>query len=151
MRNLNWIELGSFCAALVVLIGLPASAFAYDRIATTNSITLVGHIAESGGWSQKTIRVEEGQRVQLRLTSHDVAHGFVIDETDIGRVHVDAGKFTTVDFTAPEAGIYVFHCTVVCSPEHGLMTGKLVVTAKSQAALPGLTNQLARYLTTFAK
>ncbi len=143
MRTIRWLEWGAAVLVSAVLVGLPAGVFAYHAAVTAGAITVTGRIFESGGWAPQTITVEEGQPVRLRLTSHDVAHGFAIPSLGVGPIRVEPGKFTVVEFTASRAGTYPFMCTVVCSPGHGMMVGQLVVKPRGEAAAPALPTDMA--------
>ena len=129
LRRLEW--LGLLLVALVVL-GTPLAAFGYQayRQAAAGEIVVLARIPESGNWSPEVIRVKQGQTVRLRLTSEDVTHGLLAPELDLFVDHISAGKYTTVEFTASKPGEYPFYCTVVCSPLHAEMIGKVIVEAE---------------------
>jgi cytochrome c oxidase subunit 2 len=124
------LEVIATALVLLVLIGTPAASFAYEsflRSEHAHEFTLVGKDAQ---WDVTAIRVHEGDRVRLRITSGDVIHGFEIDGLGIEVDEVYPGKFVTVDFTADKAGTFEFVCTVRCyedRAEHKDMMGSLIV------------------------
>ena len=115
---------------LFALVGTPAASFAYEsylRSEQAQEFTLVGKNAQ---WDVTTIRVHEGERVRLRITSGDVIHGFEIDGLGVEVDELYPGKFVTVEFTADKAGTFEFVCTVRCDEDraaHKAMTGSLIV------------------------
>ncbi len=72
------------------------------------------------------LRVNPGDRVTIVLATSDVMHGLSIDGYGIETMTqpTRTGKIT---FVADRAGVFRFHCTVVCGNMHPFMTGKLVV------------------------
>lgn len=79
------------------------------------------------GFSPDPIVVQVGESVRLLLTSRDVTHGIMIPEVDVS-TSIPVGEQTSLPFTAPDVpGEYPIFCSVFCGPEHGNMTGRLVV------------------------
>jgi cytochrome c oxidase subunit 2 len=124
MRSL---EIGALLLALLVIVGLPAAAFGYQdllRPRPDREFTLVG---SGGRWSQEELRVRQGERVRLRVTSADNLHGFRLEGYDIESDEIYPGKVKEFEFVANEVGAFPFYCTVICAPDHGKMGGMLVV------------------------
>ncbi len=134
------LEIVALLAVLVVVLGTPAAALGYEallRSQTANEYTLIAYAPEGGNWSPSTIRVKQGERVRLRLSSADVAHGLAIPGLNVSVKEIYPGKFTVVEFVADKPGTYPFVCTVLCSPQHGGMKGEIIVEgtgASAQAA-----------------
>lgn len=72
------------------------------------------------------ITVKKGQKVQLKISSVDVTHGFSLPEFKV-RVNLEPGQTQTVEFVASQAGTFTFSCSVFCGDGHGGMKGTLVV------------------------
>lgn len=72
------------------------------------------------------ITVKKGDRLRLKITSTDVAHGFAIKEYGI-RQKLDPGKEEIVEFTADKTGTFTYYCSVQCGSGHGAMKGTLIV------------------------
>ncbi len=76
---MRMMEIAAVILLLVSIAGLPAAALGYNSLRHSGHdgevITLTG---AQGGWSQDTIRVKQGQRLNLRLISNDVVHGFML-------------------------------------------------------------------------
>ncbi|WP_101298301.1 cytochrome c oxidase subunit II [Halegenticoccus soli] len=79
-----------------------------------------GHTADG------TLRVPQGETVELVVTSRDVFHNFGIPEL---RVKADAipGQTTTARFTPSETGTYQANCYELCGAGHSYMTAEVVV------------------------
>jgi len=92
------------------------------------------------------IHVKVGERVQIKLTSADRAHGLKLDlypegASEDGKpglvfdhpqddAKVEKKKDRVIEFVAGRAGTYDFKCSVQCSMfghGHDKMTGKLIV------------------------
>lgn len=72
------------------------------------------------------IEVNQGDVIQLTLTSKDTEHGFSIDEYDVN-VAVKGGETQTVTIQADKKGTFEFYCSVPCGSGHKDMKGKLIV------------------------
>lgn len=122
------LEIAAVILVLVSVVGLPAAAFGYESLRHSGHdgqvITLA---AADGAWSHDTIRVKQGEKLRLRITSNDVVHGFVLKAYGIEIDEIYPGKIQVIDFVADKAGTFSFTCTVLCSPDHRDMKGKLVV------------------------
>jgi cytochrome c oxidase subunit 2 len=119
---------GALLVALV-LIGTPASVFAYQAIASSSAEckTIIMRTYENGNPTPVETRVKKGERVCLRLTSYDVTHGFVISDLGVDAGEIHAGKWTRVEFVPEEAGTFNFVCSIRCSPMHSRVRGQIVV------------------------
>ncbi len=125
---MRMMEITAVILLLVAISGLPVAALGYESLRHSGHdgavITLTG---EQGAWSQDTIRVEQGQRVHIRLISNDVVHGFMLKGYGIEINEVYPGKEKVIDFVADKAGTFAFVCTIPCSSDHRDMRGNLVV------------------------
>lgn len=126
MRKLQELIAGLLIALCV--IGIPVGAtVAKNALKEPQTIDLVIRQHEAGGFSRKTIRVKEGQPVRLRLISEDVTHGFIIGELGVDAGLIKPGKPVTVEFVPERKGEFSYVCSVVCSPAHPKLRGKLIV------------------------
>jgi cytochrome c oxidase subunit II len=83
--------------------------------------------AERFTFSPSEVRVKAETPVEIRLRSDDTNHGFRILGTEINVTIPKRGKGkTTVMFTPPKAGKYVFECSKVCGAGHAFMRGTLI-------------------------
>jgi len=82
---------------------------------------------ESGGFDPDVIRVKKGEPVKLILIGMDVSHGFTIESLGVDAGVIHPGKEVVLEFTPEKTGVYVFKCTVNCSPYHHFMRGRLIV------------------------
>ena len=95
--------------------------------------------ARSFAFEPAVLRVNEGDRVTLRLRSSDVVHGFYLDGHDIdatvyplrrefevrsARAQQATEAFT---FTASRPGKYRYRCSITCGAMHPFMVGELIV------------------------
>lgn len=130
------LEIVALLLVVLVILGTPIVVFGYQsflRASSPDEITVKARTAESGGWSPSSITVKAGQKVRLRITSEDVVHGIGIPELGIQENNIYPGKWVTVEFVASKSGTFPFYCTVLCSPKHGLMQGKLIVEGSGAA------------------
>lgn len=119
-------EIAGLVLALLVLVGLPTAAFGYQNVLRSrpdSEFTLVGSGSQ---WNQQVLQVRQGEKVRLRLTSGDVLHGFTLGGY-VDALDVYPGKVKEVEFAADRVGTFLYVCTIVCGPKHGLMVGKLIV------------------------
>lgn len=79
----------------------------------------------------ETLRLPEGQLVELRVTSTDVFHSFGIPEQ---RVKADAipGQVIARPFITNETGTYVAHCYELCGANHARMDAEVVVMPQDE-------------------
>ncbi|MFQ6135321.1 MAG: cupredoxin domain-containing protein [Nitrososphaerales archaeon] len=84
-------------------------------------------IHESGGFDPDEIRVKKGEPVKLIFIGMDVSHGFAIELLGIDAGVIHPGKEVVFEFTPEKEGVYMFKCTINCSPYHHFMRGKLIV------------------------
>jgi cytochrome c oxidase subunit II len=73
------------------------------------------------------VTVPVGAEVTFKITSKDVTHGFLVENTNIN-VMIVPGEVTqfTTRFTKP--GTYQFVCHEYCGVGHQTMAGKITVT-----------------------
>jgi len=72
------------------------------------------------------IEADEGDTVELHITSIDVSHGFSIPEYDIN-LRFGVGEEAQVTFIADKAGEFSFRCSVPCGSGHSSMKGTFIV------------------------
>lgn len=82
--------------------------------------------AKQWSFDPEEIRVKQGDKVRLKISSVDVEHGFFLPDFDVN-VKLMPGKEKTVEFTADKKGEFTFFCNVLCGTGHSDMNGKLVV------------------------
>lgn len=122
-------EIVGLLLVVLAVVGTPVAAFAYEQVQEANRdcVTIIMRTYEHGNPIPKVTRVKKGHEVCLRLTSYDVTHGFNIPDMGIFSDPIHPGKWTYVRFTPEEAGNYSFVCTIVCSPMHSRVRGRIVV------------------------
>jgi cytochrome c oxidase subunit 2 len=125
---MNRSELLAILLVVATTFGTAGSVFAYESLGGepdgAHEILLV---ASHGKWSQSTVRVIEGERVRLRITSEDVLHGFALEGHDIVTTDIYAGKQFVAEFVAERPGTFVYRCLVWCDFDHPDMRGSLIV------------------------
>jgi heme/copper-type cytochrome/quinol oxidase subunit 2 len=90
-------------------------------------------VQEGDGWNYgdaeapSEIRVKQGEKVTLRVTSFDVIHGFGLEDYGIESTQIYPGTVTDITFVANEAGSFTFECTIECGEKHDDMVGELIV------------------------
>ncbi len=93
---------------------------------STSSLKKFTMTAKQWEFVPSTITVNEGDEVELTITSTDVAHGFGLPTFGVSET-IEAGKTTTVKFTASKKGTFTFFCNVQCGQGHKDMKGTLIV------------------------
>ena len=129
------------------LLGFSAVSGNIARPANTSQsaqdVRVIEVTAKKYEYAPSPIRVKQGTKVQLRITSLDKTHGFKINlypdgsdaKGDPGLVFssnedcfkLENGVPTVVDFVGRTPGTYSFHCCNRCGLGHGGMKGQLIV------------------------
>lgn len=131
-KGWEWLARG---LVLSVLIGLPLSLWATDQIWNSSARWWIAQVPESGGWQPRTLEVEAGKEIRLRVTSADVVHGLSIPGLGVSTV-VEPGKVRELLLRPERPGRYRVLCTVICSPRHGEMIAELIVRPPGGGAVP---------------
>jgi cytochrome c oxidase subunit 2 len=72
------------------------------------------------------IQVNPGDKVTIELVSHDVVHGFSLDNYNF-TLRAEPGQTASGTFIASQAGVFRFRCSITCGNLHPFMIGKLSV------------------------
>ncbi|MBI5303881.1 MAG: cytochrome c oxidase subunit II [Chloroflexi bacterium] len=124
-------ELFALTVVFLIFVAFPASLWGYQAWRTnagdTRVIALTANAPATGGWVPDTIRVNVGERVRLRISSPDVAHGFEVPTLGIRVDEILPGHVEEIEFTATRAGRFPFACTRWCSVDHWRMRGTILV------------------------
>ena len=114
-------------AILLLAVSLLLIAFApMPELQTEPQIVNLQIQAESFAFSPGIVRVNPGDQVVLELTSTDVVHGLYLDRYDLS-ITADPGQTESLSFTADQAGVFRFRCSVTCGALHPFMIGQLKV------------------------
>jgi cytochrome c oxidase subunit 2 len=102
--------------------------FNFDKVVPESATEVKSFTMTAKQWEfvPSTITVNEGDTVQLIITSIDVAHGFVLSEFGVDAV-LEKDKTVRVEFVADKKGTFNFFCDVFCGEGHSTMKGSLVV------------------------
>lgn len=99
--------------------------------------------AKRFAYSPERISVRRGDRVVMRLQPQDVTHGLYVDGYGVD-THAMPTEEGVLQFTASNAGLYRFRCSVTCGPLHPFMVGELNVhSGASQTNTPFLGAAMA--------
>jgi cytochrome c oxidase subunit 2 len=132
-----------FVSAALVCAGSYAAAFHGAVTAATesrphqpsSSSRTVRITAERFSFSPSEVKVPQGTTIEFHLKSDDTAHGFRIIGQSIDRTIPKRGRGeTTVTFTPPGPGRYIFECSRMCGAGHSFMRGVIRVTAATEDA-----------------
>lgn len=91
-----------------------------------NKIKKISVKASQFKFTPSTLTVNQGDIVQIILTSSDVTHGFYLKAFNIN-VPIKKGEKKVIEFVADQKGAFPFRCSVYCGFGHHQMTGELVV------------------------
>ncbi len=105
---------------------LPQSTSPSAAVQDNGKVHEITITAKQFVFNPSEIRVKEGEKVRLKITSVDVTHGFALPEFNVNAT-LDPQKEQTVEFVANKKGEFTFFCSVVCGRGHRDMTGKLIV------------------------
>ena len=88
--------------------------------------------AERFSFTPSRITLEVGDEVEIRVSSLDTSHGFMIVGTDTEIVVPKRGSGeASVIFRAEKAGRWTFECHRLCGAGHNFMRGELIVKPRS--------------------
>ncbi len=77
-------------------------------------------------FTPSSFKVNQGDRVTIKLISSDVVHGLHIEGYDVD-ISADPGQTSSISFTADQRGSYRIHCSITCGSLHPFMVGKFQV------------------------
>jgi cytochrome c oxidase subunit II len=91
-------------------------------------------VAERFSFTPAEVVIDEGSRVEIRVTSEDTTHGFRLIGPGSVNVEVPRRNRGEARFLLPalSAGTYVFECSRVCGAGHGFMRGSIRVRPKEE-------------------
>ena len=106
-----------------------------ERIERKGGVVHVYMTAIRSHFTPDVIRVKEGEKVALHITSieqaHDATHGFTIDSYNL-HTSLEPGKHVNMEFVADRAGVFPLYCTEFCSALHLEMAGYFLVEPKTR-------------------
>jgi cytochrome c oxidase subunit 2 len=116
-------------AALAVVcfsvVTVPASELALDR---ENPDRVVAIVAERFTFVPSTIKLRQGEVVELRIRSLDTNHGFHLRDAGVNVIVPKRGKGDArILFRAQRTGVFPFECSKACGAGHTMMRGRIVV------------------------
>ena len=123
--------LGVVC--LVAIPATPAAPRAALAAAGADEPRVIEVLAKRFSWEPAEIQVTVGERVRLVLRTADGLHGIELKKFKINKEIPRGNKAVTVEFTASEAGSFLFFCSEYCGDGHDDMKGVLVVVARDAA------------------
>jgi cytochrome c oxidase subunit 2 len=91
-------------------------------------------LAQAWNFIPAEVRVPVGADVTFKLTSRDVVHGFMIEETTVN-LEVIPGHSVEARHVFDEAGEYYFQCHEYCGRGHQGMYGVVIVEEGEVTAL----------------
>jgi heme/copper-type cytochrome/quinol oxidase subunit 2 len=112
----------SFFIIATLLVAFTPLPFSRDE--PTDRILMVD--ASTFAFSPAEIKINQGDRVTIELTSMDVVHGLFLDGYDL-QLTADPGQTNKISFIADKSGSFRFRCSVTCGDLHPFMIGKLHV------------------------
>lgn len=129
-------------SVLLVLGGL--AGFLFARLGRTlpqeRTLTITAH---KYAYDPPILRVNQGDRLRIRLIARDVTHGFYLEGYDLdAKVRPDNPTFwlrqpskgeryeevEEIHFVANHTGKFHYRCSITCGYMHPFMQGELIVT-----------------------
>ena len=74
--------------------------------------------ANKPGFEPTSITIKKGEKVVIKFTSTDVAHGINLDEFGLKNTIIPEKDSVTLEFTSHKTGTFSFRCTKYCSWRH---------------------------------
>jgi nitrosocyanin len=93
---------------------------------SVNGETTINLEAGAFYYSQKEIKVKQGEKVKIVMSAKDMMHDFVIDDLSVKSEIAKAGETVTVEFTADKVGTFEYYCSVGQHKQNG-QVGNLIV------------------------
>jgi plastocyanin len=112
--------------ATVPDVTTPATSTPSTSLITDAEKKIVVIDSQNFSFSEKEIRVKEGQTVQITLNDKDGFHDLVIDEFGVKTKRLNAGESDTITFVADKKGTFEYYCSVGNHRAMG-MKGTLIV------------------------
>ena len=129
MRNAILNRLKAVLISLTLLSAASLSMMAddtSDQVGQTTAVHEFQITSRKYEFGPSSLHVKKGYHVRLVIAALDHDHGFRLDEFHIN-TKIEKGKMAAVEFTAEEAGTFLFRCSNFCGLGHGGMKGTLVV------------------------
>ena len=124
MRNAEIIARLLVILMCVAVVAIPLAV----RFGAGDGVEIHARIAEAGGWMPDVIKVKAGEKLNLRLISDDVVHGFAVGQMPGSEVDVMPGKVSELSLEFDQPGVYTFYCTRWCGLNHWRMRGTIEVS-----------------------
>jgi heme/copper-type cytochrome/quinol oxidase subunit 2 len=122
-----------FVARLLLAAGAAAIAGASTAPGAANPAPRRIEVVVEGHFSHFTpteIRANYGDTIHVTLKAMDSAHGFKVEGKDLD-ITAYPGLPAEVTFVADWVGGREWFCTFDCGPQHGTMSGMVVVAKRS--------------------
>lgn len=109
---------------LVALVAAPGVSAASRAAPRRVDVVIEGHF---GHFAPTEIQANYGDTIHVTLKAMDSAHGFKVAGKDFD-ITAYPGLAAEVSFVADWVGGREWYCTFDCGPQHGTMSGMVVVT-----------------------
>lgn len=116
-----------FAAGVAAVAGLSNGSPAANPAPRRIDVVIEGHF---GHFVPTEIRANYGDTIHVTLKAMDSAHGFKVQGENFD-ITAYPGMPAEVTFVADWVGGREWFCTFDCGPQHGTMTGMVVVTKRS--------------------
>jgi len=83
-------------------------------------------VAQTWAFNPAEVRVPVGAEVTFKITSRDVTHGVIIEDTNIN-IMILPGQVAEATHVFDTPGEYLFVCHEYCGVAHQAMAGKVIV------------------------
>ncbi len=103
--------------------------FRYPILGEENDSKIFYVTAQMWEYYPKEIKVQEGDKVIIHLTSLDVPHGLFLEAWNI-TVNSFLNQTETIEFTADKVGRFEYFCTHYCGIGHKDMRAYITVEEK---------------------
>jgi len=131
---LSRTELISLLIIFLILVVMPLSFYIYEDVlkvgraaAQPTEVAIFAWTPEHGGWQPNEIHLKLGVKTKFIITAMDTTHSLIIEEFTVDTGPIHPGHKKEVEFIPDKEGTFTFFCGTVCSAEHHLMIGRIIV------------------------
>ena len=120
---------------LLIALVLLSNVVVHGSSAQPAATKVIEITAERFEFFPAEITIDQGEDVELRITSEDTVHGFRIVGGGVSVAVPKRGRGAAVaKFSATTPGRYRFECHRMCGAGHNFMRGTIIVRAQSTGA-----------------
>lgn len=123
ISRMNVINIISAVILISIIVFVIYSDYKKNNTDNTREIKV---ISKQFSFEPNPIKVKLNERVRIRLTTTDVAHGMAVPEFGFV-LNVDPGQEAVGELQPNRKGTFIVRCSISCGSGHSDMKAKLIV------------------------